>query len=221
MFSADPRCVLEQGTFYQNRMNPSVALFTFYTNSCCHVARPGWAALELVSFHANSSAHSREWGCESLFLPRKLPVTGLIAGEFWEEEPGWGLVVVSSDGIWAVAVITTPVHTLHTCGPQPSPSLPCQPFLSTFSHYTVEAYASYFSVAISSFPVIFQNKIERNTWEPCVCISHNIFVWHNYDSGHNYSFRSLLRKHLPNPRHTVLQLLISTMGHAPLWEWYG
>ena len=51
MFSADPRCVLEQGTFYQNRMIPSVALFTFYSNSCCHVARPGARLLILNCSH--------------------------------------------------------------------------------------------------------------------------------------------------------------------------
>ena len=51
MFSADPRCVLEQGTFYQNRMIPSVALFTFYSNSCCHGPRPGARLLILNCSH--------------------------------------------------------------------------------------------------------------------------------------------------------------------------
>ena len=162
-------------------------------------------------------AHSREWGCESLFLPRKLPVTGLISREFWEEEPGWLAGIIWWDLGGGRHNNSSP-HIAHLW----TPAQPCQPFLPTFSQYTqYTVLCIIFSVATSSFPVIFQNMIERNTWEPCVCISHNIFVWHNYDSGHNYSFRSLLRKHLPNPRHTVLQLLISTVGHESLWEWYG
>ena len=185
----------------------------------CSQARRQDAHLELLSFHANSSAHSREWGCESLFLPRKLPVTGLIAGEFWEEEPGCWLAGIIWWDLGGGRHNNSSPHIAHLRTPaQPSPSQPTIPA----NIFTVNwVLCIIFSVAISSFPVILQDKIERNTWEPCVCISHNIFVWHNYDSGHNYSFRSLLRKHLPNPRHTVLQLLISTVGHAPLWEWYG
>ena len=132
MFSADPRCVLEQGTFYQNRMIPSVALFTFYSNSCCHGARPGcssWTALiscQLIS----PFSRMRLWVIIS--APK-------AAGDWsncWRVL-GRGAWLLAGGIIWwdlgGGRHNNSSPHIAHLWTPaQPCPALPC-PALPTFS----------------------------------------------------------------------------------------